>query len=69
MAELSGQDFPTVIGSDASFKGELTFEKGLRLLGKFEGKINTPKVAFPVFLAKHSMQQTISWCIELAHHN
>jgi cytoskeletal protein CcmA (bactofilin family) len=35
-------DFPTVIGPDASFKGELSFEKGLRLQGKFEGKITTP---------------------------
>lgn len=35
-------EFPTVIGPDASFKGELTFEKGLRLQGRFEGKINTP---------------------------
>ena len=34
-------DFPTVLGPDASFKGELTFEKGLRLMGKFEGKITT----------------------------
>ena len=36
-----GGDFPTVIGPDATFKGELTFEKGLRLQGKLEGKINT----------------------------
>ena len=36
----SSQEFPTIIGPDASFKGELTFEKGLRLMGKFEGKIN-----------------------------
>jgi cytoskeletal protein CcmA (bactofilin family) len=35
-------DFPTVLGPDATFKGELTFEKGLRLQGKFEGKITTP---------------------------
>jgi cytoskeletal protein CcmA (bactofilin family) len=41
MADLPSQDFPTIIGPDASFKGELTFEKGLRLQGKFEGKINT----------------------------
>jgi cytoskeletal protein CcmA (bactofilin family) len=40
MAEQSGE-FPTIIGPDASFKGELTFEKGLRLQGKLEGKINT----------------------------
>jgi cytoskeletal protein CcmA (bactofilin family) len=37
-----GQDFPTIIGPDATFKGELSFEKGLRLQGKFEGKVNTP---------------------------
>ena len=42
MAELGNQDFPTTIGADASFKGELTFEKGLRLMGRLEGKINTP---------------------------
>jgi len=34
-------EFPTIIGPDASFKGELTFEKGLKLQGKFEGRINT----------------------------
>src|SRR5580693_5686722 len=38
----ANQDFPTVLGPDASFKGEMTFEKGMRLQGKFEGKINTP---------------------------
>src|SRR5690349_18465549 len=41
MAESGNQEFPTVIGPDASFKGELSFEKGMRLQGKFEGKINT----------------------------
>jgi cytoskeletal protein CcmA (bactofilin family) len=41
MAEGGNQEFPTVIGPDASFKGELSFEKGLRLMGKFEGKINS----------------------------
>jgi cytoskeletal protein CcmA (bactofilin family) len=38
----AGQDFPTILGPDAVFKGELTFEKGMRLMGRFEGKINTP---------------------------
>jgi cytoskeletal protein CcmA (bactofilin family) len=38
----SPQDFPTILGPDATFKGELSFEKGMRLLGKMEGKINTP---------------------------
>src|ERR1043165_1160500 len=41
MAE-SGNDFPTILGPDATFKGELSFEKGMRLHGKLEGKINTP---------------------------
>lgn len=41
MAEPNAE-FPTIIGPDASFKGELSFEKGLRLQGKFEGRINTP---------------------------
>jgi cytoskeletal protein CcmA (bactofilin family) len=36
------QDFPTILGPDASFKGELTYEKGMRLHGKMEGKVNTP---------------------------
>jgi len=40
MAEATN-DYPTVLGPDAVFKGELSFEKGLRLQGKFEGKINT----------------------------
>lgn len=43
MADNAPQgEFPTVLGPDASFKGELSFEKGLRIQGKFEGKINTP---------------------------
>ena len=41
MAETNAE-FPTIIGPDATFKGELTFEKGLRLQGKFEGQIKTP---------------------------
>lgn len=42
MAEAGNQEFPTILGPDASFKGELHFEKGMRLQGRFEGKINTP---------------------------
>ena len=38
----TNQEFPTILGPDASFKGELSFEKGMRLMGKFEGKVNTP---------------------------
>lgn len=36
------QEFSTILGPDASFKGELSFEKGMRLIGKFEGKVATP---------------------------
>lgn len=35
----SNEEFSTTIGADAAFKGELQFEKGLRLLGKLEGQI------------------------------
>ena len=38
----TNQDFPTILGPDATFKGELSYEKGMRLHGKLEGKINTP---------------------------
>ncbi len=40
MAQDTG-DFPTVIGPDAKFKGELTFEKGVRIQGGFEGQVRT----------------------------
>jgi cytoskeletal protein CcmA (bactofilin family) len=40
MAEEKGS-FPTIIGADAVFKGELRFEKGVRLLGTFEGEIES----------------------------
>ncbi len=36
------QEFPTILGADADFKGELKFEKGMRLMGRFEGKVTTP---------------------------
>jgi cytoskeletal protein CcmA (bactofilin family) len=43
MAEQAGnQEFPTILGPDSAFKGEMSFEKGLRLMGRFEGKIATP---------------------------
>jgi cytoskeletal protein CcmA (bactofilin family) len=38
----AGQEFPTILGPDANFKGELSFEKGMRLMGRFEGKVSTP---------------------------
>ncbi len=40
MADMNGE-FPTVIGSDAKFKGELTFEKGVRIEGSFDGQITS----------------------------
>jgi cytoskeletal protein CcmA (bactofilin family) len=42
MADTGNNDFPTVLGPDAIFKGDLTYEKGMRLQGKFEGNILTP---------------------------
>ncbi|MCP3905134.1 MAG: polymer-forming cytoskeletal protein [Planctomycetes bacterium] len=40
MAE-SSQEFGTVIGADASFKGDLKFESAAKVLGRFEGSINS----------------------------
>ena len=37
----SSGDFTTVIGADATFKGELSFEKGVRVDGRIEGQITT----------------------------
>ena len=41
---MADTEFPTVLGPDVSFKGELTFEKAVRLQGKFEGEVRTPGV-------------------------
>ena len=35
------EGFTTVIGADAVFKGELSFEKGVRVDGRIEGRIST----------------------------
>lgn len=40
MAEANGE-FPTVIGADARFKGEMSFEKGVRVEGSFDGEIKS----------------------------
>ena len=37
MAE--SQDYGTIIGADANFKGEITFDSAAKVLGKFEGSI------------------------------
>lgn len=42
MADAGNQEFPTILGPDAKFKGELSFEKGMRVMGQFEGKVTTP---------------------------
>jgi cytoskeletal protein CcmA (bactofilin family) len=42
MADSSPQEYPTIIGPDANFKGELSFDKGMRIHGRLEGKITTP---------------------------
>jgi cytoskeletal protein CcmA (bactofilin family) len=41
MADTPGE-FPTILGPDAVFKGELSFDKGMRVQGRIEGKITTP---------------------------
>jgi len=40
MSEVNEQ-YPTILGADAKFKGELSFEKGVRIEGTFEGQINS----------------------------
>ncbi len=40
MSDINGE-FPTILGQDAKFKGEITFDKGLRILGGFEGQIKS----------------------------
>lgn len=35
----SGQEFATIIGPDAKFKGDLSFDSAAKLLGQFEGTI------------------------------
>jgi cytoskeletal protein CcmA (bactofilin family) len=34
-------EYGTIIGADATFKGDLTFESAARVLGKFEGSISS----------------------------
>ena len=35
------EQYPTVLGRDARFKGELSFDNGVRVEGTFEGSINS----------------------------
>jgi cytoskeletal protein CcmA (bactofilin family) len=39
MADSGPQEYPTILGPDANFKGELSFDKGMRIHGRLEGKI------------------------------
>jgi cytoskeletal protein CcmA (bactofilin family) len=41
MADLVPQDVPTVLGPDCNIKGEITFDKAMRIHGRFEGKITS----------------------------
>jgi cytoskeletal protein CcmA (bactofilin family) len=50
MAEVPQKDeFATVIGPDAQFKGELTFQGGVKVDGQFEGMIHS---AGKIFVSK-----------------
>ena len=37
----SSQEFATIIGADANFKGDLKFESAAKFLGRFEGSISS----------------------------
>jgi cytoskeletal protein CcmA (bactofilin family) len=37
----SNSEFGTVIGADANFKGDLSFDSAAKILGKFEGSISS----------------------------
>lgn len=40
------EQYPTVIGADAKFKGELSFQGSVKIDGQFEGSIDTPGTVF-----------------------
>jgi len=41
MTDTAQQDVPTVLGPDCCFKGEITFDKAMRVHGRMEGKITS----------------------------
>lgn len=41
MSNEANTEFQTIIGPDANFKGEMSFEKAVRVQGGFEGKVRT----------------------------
>ncbi len=36
----SSEEFATILGADATFKGDLSFDSAAKLLGRFEGTIH-----------------------------
>jgi cytoskeletal protein CcmA (bactofilin family) len=54
MADAGKEEVPTILGPDANFKGELSFEKGMRLQGRLEGKVTTPG---RLYIAKEAKMQ------------
>ncbi|MCC6241161.1 MAG: polymer-forming cytoskeletal protein [Phycisphaerales bacterium] len=41
MADIGNQEYSTILGPDTTIKGEVAFEKSLRLHGRIEGKVIT----------------------------
>jgi cytoskeletal protein CcmA (bactofilin family) len=41
MADQTPADVPTVLGPDSNFKGDISFDKAMRIHGRFEGKITS----------------------------
>lgn len=41
VAENTNNEYGTIIGADANFKGDLSFDSAAKVLGKFEGSINS----------------------------
>jgi cytoskeletal protein CcmA (bactofilin family) len=41
MPSIPGSSSETVLGADATFKGELSYEGAMRIEGKFDGKISS----------------------------
>ena len=46
MDPKKSDEYPTVIGADAKFKGELSFQGSVKIDGQFEGGIQTPGTVY-----------------------
>ena len=42
----SSEEFATVLGADATFKGDLSFDSAAKLLGRFEGTIDAKGLVY-----------------------